>query len=168
MSTYLPIFKFALRSDLIENEEFLPVKGDALATGWDVKAAITDKASITLRAGQHVKIPLGFRAFCPNGWWYELRPRSSSFGKKSLHALYGVVDETYEGELIFAAQYLPDVTSFSKDLTIKFGEPIGQIIPVKRQEMIVQKVSNEEYDSLCKNRAGSRGAGGFGSTDEKK
>lgn len=164
----IPVFKFALRADLVENKDFLPVRGDVLATGWDVRAALNGQKSISLRAGQHVRIPLGFRAFCPPGWWYELRPRSSSFAKKSLHALYGVVDETYEGELIFAAQYLPDVTKFAHDLTITFGEPIGQIIPVVRQTMTVEEVSNKEYDELCKTRASTRGAGGFGSTDEKR
>lgn len=168
MHDFRPVFRFALRQDLIENKEFLPTKGDDLATGWDVRAALNGQKVITLRAGQHVRIPLGFRAFCPSGWWYELRPRSSSFGKKSLHALYGVVDETYEGELIFAAQYLPDVTKFAHDLTIVFGEPIGQIIPVIRQTMLVEEISNKEYDELCKTRAGTRGAGGFGSTDEKR
>lgn len=163
-----PTFKFALRQDLVEHKEFLPTQGDALATGWDVRAALNGRTSISLRAGQHVRIPLGFRAFCPPGWWYELRPRSSSFAKKSLHALYGVVDETYEGELIFAAQYLPDVTKFAHDLTITFGEPIGQIIPVTRKSMIVEEVSNEEYEALCAERAGTRGAGGFGSTDVKR
>ena len=168
MSGTHPVYKFALRLDLIDNKEFLPTQGDPLATGWDVRAAFKDKQPVTLRAGQHIRIPMGFRGFCPPGWWYQIVPRSSSFSKKSLHALYGVVDETYEGELVFAAQYLPDVTTLTHDLTIKFGEPIGQIIPVERKIMIVEEVSNEEYDTLCKQRAGTRGAGGFGSTDVKK
>lgn len=168
MNNTIPVYRFALRPDLVENKEFLPSRGDSLATGWDVRAAFKDKKSITLRAGQHIRIPLGVRGFCPDGWWYQLFPRSSSFAKKSLHALYGVVDETYEGELIFAAQYLPDVTKFACDLTIAFAEPIGQIIPVKRKEMIVEEVSNEEYEALCKQRAGTRGSGGFGSTDVKR
>lgn len=167
MSSNHPVYKFALRADLVENKEFLPTQGEPLATGWDVRAAFKDKKSVTLRAGQHVRIPLGIRGFCPPGWWYQLFPRSSSFAKKFLHALYGVIEETYEGELIFAAQYLPDVTTLTHDLTIQFGEPIGQIIPVERKVMVVEEVSNEEYDTLCKQRAGSRGAGGFGSTDVK-
>lgn len=168
MSNSIPVYKFALRPDLVENKEFLPTKADEEATGWDVRAAFPDKKSVTIRAGQYIKIPLGFRGFCPVGWWYQLHPRSSSFGKKSLHALIGTVDETYEGELIFAAQYLPDVTKFASDLTIQFNEPIGQIIPIKRQLMIVQEITNEEIDLEFKIRNAARGAGGFGSTDEKR
>jgi dUTPase len=92
----------------------------------------------------------------------ELRPRSSSFAKKNLHALYGVIDEDYEGNCVFAAQYIPH--DYTVALEIQEGEAIGQIIPVKRQEMIVERVTNEEYEKLCKGRQATRGSGGFGST----
>jgi len=179
-----PIYKFALRADLVNNKEFLPTRGEPKATGWDVRAAMHDGKPLIVKPLQQVKIPLGIRGFCPEGWWYELKPRSSTFGKKNLHALYGTVDETYEGELIFAAQYIPHFPFHAENfvvteeklkryfneysLEINFGDAIGQIIPVKRQEMQVVEVSNEEYDANCTNRAGVRGAGGFGSTDVKK
>jgi dUTPase len=92
----------------------------------------------------------------------ELRPRSSSFAKKNLHALYGVIDEDYEGQCVFAAQYLPEKST--DYLVIQEGEAIGQIIPVRREEMIVERVTNEEYEKLCKGRQATRGSGGFGST----
>jgi dUTPase len=155
----VPVFKFALREGL--SDVFLPTKALEKATGWDVRAA-TD---ITISSLVSVKIPLGFRMFAPPGWWMELRPRSSSFTKKHLHCLYGVIDEDWEGQCLFACQYIPeDISSFTNDLTISFGEAIGQIIPVKRQEMLVEKISNEEYDRLTQQRNFSRGVGGFGST----
>lgn len=163
----IPRFLFALREDLKDNKEFIPSRAEPHATGYDVCAAQSDRKDIILRAGQYIKIPLGFRAYCPPGWWYKLVPRSSSFAKKSLHALYGTIDETYENELVFACQYLPDIKSLSTDITIKFGDPIAQIIPEKRVDMDVTQISNEEYDSMCKERNGVRGKGGFGSTTEK-
>jgi len=126
-----------------------------------------------VRSGEFVKIPLGFRAFCPEGWWFELKPRSSTFAKKQLHCLYGTKDEDYEGELILAVQFIPNLIGYNGEAgsliksQITFGEALGQIIPVKRQDMIVEKVSNEEYDELCKKRNAERGAGGFGSTSDK-
>ena len=187
----IPNFKFALREDLKEESIFLPTRSTPKSTGWDVRAAWTDKKSVDVQFGQYIKIPLGFRTFAPEGWWYELKPRSSTFGKKNLHALYGTIDEDYEGQLIFVCQYLPpflfsgDLMSkkitdkeifvndggimvFVKDLklTIDFGEAIGQLIPVKRQEMNIESINNEEYDLLCKNRGGIRGTGGFGSTNK--
>lgn len=180
----VPIFKFAIMEDLKDmGDLFIPSRATPKSTGWDVKAAWVDKKSHQINFGEHIKIPLGFRTFAPEGWWYELKPRSSTFGKKKLHSLYGTIDEDYEGQLIFACQWLPDfelqcygdawdtgtisfvVTKDEKPrLTIDFGEAIGQIIPVKRQEMITESISNEEFEKLCKDRAAIRGAGGFGST----
>lgn len=192
MKENIPIYKFALREDLEGNNTFLPVKSEPKATGWDVRAAMHNKLPLVIEPFQHVRIPLGFRGFCPEGWWYGLKPRSSTFAKKNLHALYGVVDESYEGELIFACQYIPEFeikttlvevpidppiewmdskSTFvsktiidGKQLKIEFGEAIGQIIPIKRQDMTVEHITNEEYDSLCKARNFERGTGGFGST----
>lgn len=169
-----PIFKFAIREDLKDTGTlFLPARATGRATGWDVRAAFYDRKQVILHSGECVKIPLGFRAFCPDGWWFELKPRSSTFGKKNLHCLYGTIDEDYEGELLLAAQLIPnhigynDTNGCHEKLSIQFGEALGQIIPVKRQDMVVAQVSNEEYDTLCKQRQAERGAGGFGSSDNK-
>jgi dUTPase len=191
--TKSPVFKFALREDLKNEKQFLPSRVESKATCWDVKAAFPDRNSLVLKPFQRALIPLGFRTFCPEGWWFRLNPRSSTYGKKHLGSLYGIIDETYEGELLFACQYLPEIVlsannefyddphigmvhklsvnwdkSFEKTLTIEFGESIGQIYPVQRDEMIVEEVSNEEYDLLCNNRKGQRGIGGFGSSDGQK
>lgn len=161
----LPKFRFAISENLLaEPVSFLPSRGTPRSTGWDVRAAFTDKKSLSIRAGQYIKIPLGFRALPPEGWWFELRPRSSSFGKKQLHALYGVIDEDYEGECLFACQYIPDVRDLGTDLVINFGEAIGQIIPVKRQDIEVIQCSNDELNKLFEQRNAERGVGGFGST----
>lgn len=168
----IPIFKFALREDLINNVEFLPTRAEQNATGWDVRAAFKDRKPLIIKPFDYVKIPLGIRGFLPEGWWYELKPRSSSFAKKHLHCLYGTIDNDFENQLMFATTYLPPVISglslenyiLSNQLTIDFGEAIGQIIPVKRQEMIVDSISNEEYEILTNFRQSKRGTGGFGSS----
>lgn len=161
----LPKFSFALRADLTEDRRFLPTKAEPLSTGYDCRAAQIDQKDIILRPGQYIKIPLGFRSFCPQGWWYELVPRSSSFVKKSLHALYGIIDESWEGETTFVAQYIPDINSLMQDLTIKFGDAVAQLIPKKLHDIEMGEISNEEIDVLYAKRKGSRGEGGFGSTD---
>lgn len=189
-----PIYKFCLREDLKNDKQFLPTKGEPLSTGYDVRAAFKDKGSITLKPFEKAQIPLGFRAFCPPGYWYRLAPRSSSFWKKHLNCLYGTIDETYENELVLAVQYLPPLnldqkdslsfeehgytykkideikwdSSFNQTLTINFGDAVGQIIPFKRQEMVVEEVSEDQYNNLCQQRNGQRGTGGFGSTDGQK
>lgn len=160
-SLEIPTFKFALKEGLTDPADlFLPNRGTDRATGWDVRSV----DHLIIKPGEYAKIQLGFRMFSPPGWWMELRPRSSTFAKKNLHALYGVIDEDYEGALVFACQFLPEIASSPLSLEIQAGEAIGQIVPVRRQEMIVERVSNEEYDALCKQRNAARGAGGFGST----
>lgn len=155
----IPTYKFALREDLKDRKEFLPTRAEPKATGWDVKAAMYDHKDLVIQPNEYVKIPLGFRAVCPEGFWYELRPRSSSFAKKHLNCLYGVVDQMYSGELVLAVKL-----DYSEPLTISFGEAIGQIVPVKRQGMIVKEISNEGYDHYI-SFVGERG--GFGSTGSK-
>lgn len=165
----IPTYKFAVKDGL--SEEFLPTRSNDTDTGWDVRCA----ESVTVKALERIAIPLGIRAFCPEGWWFELKPRSSSFGKKNLHALYGTIDESYEGELIFGCRYIPGQAfsigtwnSYrSQTFKLEQGERIGQIIPVRRQDMNVESVSNQEFDQLCALRNANRGAGGFGSTGDK-
>ena len=162
-----PTFQFALREGL--TSLYTPSRGEPLATGWDVRAAF-DTEELVIQPFQYFKIPLGFRAFSPKGWWFQLHPRSSSFAKKHMHCLVGTIDETYDKELIFAGQYIADnvideESSLPKmnPLVIKRGDAIGQIIPVKRVEMNVKVISNEEFDKLSKERNAVRD-GGFGST----
>jgi dUTPase len=158
----IPTFQFALREDLKNEEKFLPTKSEPNATGWDVRAAQEDRKDIVLRAGQYSKIPIGFRIIAPQNWWIELRPRSSTFAKKYLHCLYGVLDQDWRGFCMLVASYLPDINSLANDLHIKFGEPIGQIIPVRRKEMIVESISNEKFDAYCKEEKNVRGTKGWG------
>lgn len=190
----VPNFKFALRNGLensnkFESSYFLPTKGEPFATGYDVRAALY-RDSIIIKPGEYFKIPLGFRVIPEEGWSFELHPRSSSFAKKNMHCLIGIIDEHYAEEVMFCGQYIPEfdlstnvderdqystdcrdydaTTTISREfLEINFGNAIGQIIPVKRISMNVSEITNKEFDRLCKERNAVRN-GGFGSTDEKK
>lgn len=170
----VPNFFFALREGLKEHKILLPTQADANATGYDVRSA--HKGTLVIDPLEYVKIPLGFRTLCPEGWWFELKPRSSSFAKKYLHCLYGTIDENFEGELVLACQYIPPVQadmsfkeyikSPSNKLEINFGDAIGQIIPVRRRNMNVLEVSNDEMNLKYSLRNDVRGTGGFGSSDK--
>lgn len=167
-SLQTPTFKFALREDLQDTGDlFLPTKAEELSSGWDVKAAQKNRKDLIIKPGEYFKIPLGFRAIPEDGWWYQLHPRSSSFAKKHMHCLIGTIDESYEGELLLAGQHIVDSKELLTTdcvLRIKFGDAVAQIIPVKRQEMNVEKISNDVYDHLSNQRGALRKAGGFGST----
>ncbi len=149
-------------------QDFLPKKGEPLATGADVRCA--EPNGIILRPGCYMLISLGFRMFAPSGWWLELRPRSGTFAKRQIHALYGVIDETYENKLMFAGQYIPnscDLLSADVEKKIEFGERIAQVIPVARKNLAVTGVSNEQLDAMFAARNAARGTGGFNSTGSR-
>jgi len=104
-----PEFKFAVREDLKDTGDlFVPTKGEPYASGYDVRAAPLDRKDILIYPKQFFKIPLGFRTLPEKGWWFQLHPRSSSFTKKYMHNLIGIIDEHYSNELIFAGQFLPE------------------------------------------------------------
>ncbi len=167
MNKELQTFKFALRDDILDTEDlFLPMRSEPFATGYDVRACQKDRKDIILRAGQYFKIPLGFRSICPPNWYYQLHPRSSSFVKKSMHSLIGIVDFGWELETSFVGQYIPDIGSLGKDIIITFGDRIGQIIPTRREDINVETISNKEFERICKERNAGRG-GGFGSSGDK-
>ena len=156
----LPRFRFAVREGL--DDSFLPTRSEPFATGWDVCCA--EKDGVILKPFDRKLISLGFRMYAPEDYWLELRPRSSTFAKKGLHCLYGVIDEHYPNELMLAVQFInPGAFSISTRMTIPFGEKIAQVIPVKRRDMVVEGISNEEIDKLYEGRNSVR-TGGFGST----
>jgi dUTPase len=158
----IPQYKFALREDLQSNKEFLPTRANDTDTGYDVRFAPEDRQPIFIKAFEYFKLPLGFRSYCPPGWYYQLHPRSSSFVKKYMHNLIGIIDESWEGSTLFAGQFIP--ASKSDILKIEFGEKIGQIIPIERSIVDLKEISNKEYDDLCGKRNSDRKSGGFGST----
>ena len=155
-----PEFKFLIMDGC--DSSYLPKKSEGLSTGYDVRSTI----DITLSPGDYALIPLGFNSFCPSGWWYYLYPRSSTFIKRNMICLTGVVDESWEGQTCLAVSYMPPRfhLGLSKNLVINKGDTVGQIIPCPRHDMLVTEVSKEEFDQLCKGRSASRGSGGFGST----
>lgn len=164
MNTETPLFKFALREDIKDEDVFYPKMASDFSTGYDVRAAFHNKSELILRAGQYFKIPLGFRYIPEKNWYFQLHPRSSSFTKKYMHNLIGIIDEDWEGESLFAGQYLPDLGSLANDIVIKYGEAVAQIIPVQKHIVKVEKVSNKEIDNLYGRRGYNRKCGGFGST----
>jgi dUTPase len=173
MTLEIPTFRFALKEGL--DDQFLPTKAEPKSTGYDVRASLKaspdqpkyeEETTWTFRPGQYFRIPLGFRAIPEEGWWFQLHPRSSSFAKKFMHCLIGTIDEFYADELIFAGQFIPDLNGMGQDLVIKHGDRIGQIIPYRRQDMRVERISNQQYQQFIDNRQSER-KGGFGSSGER-
>ena len=168
-----PLFKFALTEQArstnltldsvnVTGKDFLPRRANASDTAYDVRAV----EKTTIRPGGYAKIPLGIVALIPEGWWLSLHPRSGVFVKKYIHNLYGVIDQDFAHQLMFCCQYIPnssDLLSGDGAISIEAGERIGQLIPIKRVDMMVEECSLSDIEEEMKRRKSTR-TGGFSST----
>lgn len=183
-----PVFHYAITTELskhlpclldgkeLTERDFLPSQQNASDAGWDVRCA--ENNTITLNDGSVVKgyeltphcyfkMKLGFRMFAPPGWWLKLAPRSSTFTKLHINALYGVIDTGYSGEFLFSGVYIPDACTLisSQKIYIPFGARVAQVIPQRHYTQQVEMVSNEELEKMYSDRNETRGLGqGFGSS----
>lgn len=152
----MPKLKFSLHKDL--DQSFLPTKSEPQAAGWDVKAA----ESVTLIEYAYNLIDLGIRSILPEGWYLELRPRSSTFYKRHINCLYGIIDSNYRGNIMLGCQYIPSA-GCPRNTYIEKGERIAQLIPRKVETFEVEKISPEDFQTFCQKEPNER-EGGFGSS----
>ena len=129
----------------------LPARMTAHAAGFDVCAAVADRAVI--EPGAILVVPCGFAMAVPPGHEAQMRPRS---GLSSRHGVTlvntpGTIDADYRGEVM-----VPLINHGTAPFTVERGMRIAQmlVLPVPPVELV-------EVDDLD---ATGRGAGGFGHT----
>jgi dUTP pyrophosphatase len=120
-----------------------------------------DFVAQTLQPGQSVKIPAGIKVEVPAGYALVFFNKSGVAAKRSLIVGACVIDHGYSGEV-----HINMINAGDMEQTIVPGEKIvqGILIPVVTFETI-EVPEDELYASI--HVAGSRGAGGFGSTGTK-
>jgi dUTP pyrophosphatase len=127
----------------------LPERATAGSSGVDLRAAIRE--IILVRPGGRVLVPTGLRVAIPEGYEWQVRPRSGLAIREGITVLNtpGTIDSDYRGEVCVIL-----VNLGSKEITIKRGDRIAQAVlspvvsPVIR---LVGELSDTE-----------RGEGGFG------
>ena len=135
----------------LKENAVIPTRGSACAAGYDLYACIDE--SITIYAGETVKVGTGLSIAIPDGYFGAIFARSGLATKEGLRPAncVGVCDSDYRGEYIIA---LHNDSSMMR--TIEPGERIAQLVV-----MPYLAVDFIESDSLDQT---DRGAGGFGST----
>lgn len=130
----------------------LPVRKTEGSSGSDICAAIV--TDLVVDPGDHVRIPTGFCFEVPIGWEIQVRPRSGLAMNQGVTVLNspGTIDADYRGEVKIIL-----VNFGSRPLTIKRGDRIAQLVPMK----IPESVSFTEKEALTETE---RGTGGFGHT----
>ena len=129
----------------------LPKYETSGAAGMDVRANI--KEPIVLGSLDRALIPLGLRLEIPEGYEVQVRPRSGLALKHGIGMVnsIGTIDSDYRGEIGAI------IVNLSKEpYTIQPQERIGQLV--------LNKVSQIEWEVVEKLSASERGSGGFGST----
>ena len=137
----------------ISHEHGLPTYAHQGDSGMDIRA----NQSITLQPKETRLIPTGIFVGLPEGYEFQVRPRSGMSLKTKLRICNapGTVDEIFRGEVCIIAEN----TCGSLDFTIAKGERIAQIV--------LQEVPKAEWVQVfSKDDLGStdRGTDGFGSS----
>lgn len=116
-----------------------------------------EKGSFMLRPHERALLGTGIYLEIPLGYELQLRPRSGVSAKRGLITTLGTIDNDYRGEVKIS---IVNTTNFLSKIDI--GEALcqGVISPVEQAEW-------EQVNDVLQLSATLRGAGGFGSTDNK-
>ena len=154
-----PRFYFSKTTE--NSDALIPTQANATDTGYDVALFYPESEGVpfVVLPKSFTLLPLGVKVICPDGWWLQLNPRSSTFFKKHLISLVGVIDNGYENEIKLAVYNPGDAAVF-----LSHNDRIGQLIPMRLEKMDVAEVNAEDFAILSAARKSSRGTGGFGSS----
>lgn len=125
--------------------------------GYDLYAINDEFDSIVLDPGEIRKVKTGLRLAIPQGYWGEIKERSST-GSKGLAVRAGVVDCNYRGEVIICLNNTSD-----KTIIHPITKAVAQIIIQKYESLPVKAMSKDNFEELTT----ERGDKGFGSTDKQ-
>ena len=136
-----------LKVKLMSETAKLPVRGSALAAGYDLSASVA--TVVPARGRALVKTDLSMAI--PEGMYGRIAPRSGLAWKNFIDTGAGVIDSDYRGELKVLLFNHED-----KEFEVKAGDRVAQLI--------LEKIATPEVVAVDDLDATDRQAGGFGST----
>jgi len=110
---------------------------------------------LTIAPYKYLTIPAGISIKLPDGHCALVRSRSSTFGKRGLFVVPGLIDCGYTGPILTIVWH-PNINEINRPILIKPWERLSQLVILPIPEVKVQVV-----DELPGTPRGSRG---FGST----
>lgn len=131
----------------------LPTYETEQSAGMDLKAALEDSETITLKPMERALIPTGLAMALPKDFEAQIRPRSGLALKHGITCLNtpGTIDADYRGEIKILL-----INLGQENFSIKKGERVAQ--------MIIAPVTQSTWQEVNSLDETQRGAGGFGST----
>jgi dUTP pyrophosphatase len=132
----------------------LPERMTPGSSGCDVAAAVPGDGAMVIPKGGRALVPTGLVFEIPQGFEVQVRPRSGLAVKAGVTVLNapGTIDADYRGEVKVILVNLGEAA-----FTVKRGERIAQLVPMRVAEDLVFEESKEVNDTV-------RGEGGFGHT----
>lgn len=131
----------------------LPAYETADAAGMDLRAAVGEDETVTLKPGARLAVPTGLSMAIPSGFEGQVRPRSGlakNHGVTVVNAP-GTIDADYRGEIAV--------------LLINLGaEPVAITPGMRVAQLVIAPVVQASIELVDELSATARGAGGFGST----
>ena len=131
----------------------LPAYETKGAAGMDLRAAVEERATLTIAPGKRALVPTGFIFEVPDGFEAQIRPRSGLAFKNGITCLNspGTVDSDYRGEVKVILANLGD-------------EPFEITRGMRIAQMVIAPVTQVRVAEISEISETARGAGGFGST----
>ena len=126
----------------------LPTRGYSDDAGFDLYTS----QAMEVDPGKWVDVPCGIAVEAPPGVWFRIIGRSSTFRRRRLLVLEGVIDHGYRGELFVGLTNLGEKPAF-----IDVGERLAQMIPHYNFPYVIAEFVEELAEH-------PRGGNGFGST----
>ena len=131
----------------------LPAYQSALASGFDLMAAVPADKPMIIAPDARAQIPTGIALALPAGFEGQVRPRSGLAARNGVTVLNtpGTVDADYRGEVMVI------LANFGQEpFRVERGMRIAQMIIAATMQAIICEVASLDQTD--------RGAGGFGST----
>ena len=142
-----------------ESNNELPSYGSEHASGFDLRAWVTDEDVIKINPGERMLIDTGISVEIPVGYEIQVRPRSGLALKRGISIVNtpGTIDADYRGKIGIIL-----INHGSEVFEVKNGDRIAQAVmaPVCDASM-VELINTDEFSET------KRGAGGFGHTGVK-
>lgn len=129
----------------------LPAYATTGSAGMDIRACLSEP--VTLQPLERYLVPTGLFIALPDGFEAQIRPRSGLAIKQGLTCLNspGTIDADYRGEIKVIL-----INLSNESHTIQSGDRIAQ--------MVIQQVSQVNWEVVTDLEATERGSGGFGHT----
>lgn len=132
----------------------LPTKANNTDAGWDIYLP----QNVFLKPGEWSLVDLGIICGAPEGYHFKLLLRSSAAVKRGLRQLnaVGVIDSLYCGPSDFWK--IPIKNDTDKELKLKAGERIAQMLLEKNEDFILEEQQNKDFAGKSRNGFGSTGS----------